>query len=136
MRDVQVNGPWCFPCWTFLDIVQVNGPWVNPCWTFLDIQVNGPWCFPCWTFLDIVQVNGPWVIPCWTFLDIQVIPCWTPEKNERSRYFWCGYRYKLESQVLLVLKTPPPQIPCQREVKNMCPFILKLRRGSLEKVDL
>ena len=54
MRDVQVNGPWCFPCWTFLDIVQVNGPWVIPCWTFLDIQV-----IPCLTFLDIVLVNGP-----------------------------------------------------------------------------
>jgi len=44
--------------------VQDNGPWIFPCWTFLGIQINGPWVFPCSTFLtwDIVGYCG-WDMP-------------------------------------------------------------------------
>ena len=151
-----------FPCWTFLG-VWVNGPWVSlagPSWALLRSMAPGlslagpswasmsmaPWFFPCWTYLGIVQVNGPWVFP---LLDlpghnfqrsqvsssppnilINSIYFGFSEKIERSRYFLCEYSYKLA-----VTKTPPPQIPCQRRVENMRPFILKLRRRSAEKVD-
>ena len=77
----QVNGPWVFPCWTFLvsRSMALGFSLAGPSWRpgqwplgfpLLDLPGHpGQWPlgFP---LLDLpgVQVNGPWVFPCWTFL--------------------------------------------------------------------